>query len=162
MVNELAAFFRHSLGLPVDRKVTLAQELTLVRHFVAIEQVRFGPRLRFEAEVGEGAGECLLPPMLLQPLVENAVKHGIGQMVEPGTIRIQAARAGSLLRIQVENDVDPDCVPKTGMGIGLENVRQRLATSYGHEASARWAREETCFRVALTLPFDTIDETTEA
>jgi sensor histidine kinase YesM len=161
MINQLAEFFRHSLGLELERKVTLAQELKQVAHFVAIEQVRFGPRLRFEAEVGEGAGACLLPPMLLQPLVENAVKHGIGQMVEPGTIRIQAARAGSLLRIRVENDIDPDGTPKKGSGIGLENVRQRLAAGYGHEANAQWLKDETHFRVELTLPVETSIETTE-
>jgi hypothetical protein len=162
MVNQLADFFRHSLGLRAGRKVTLAQELEQVAHFIAIEQVRFGPRLRFEVEVGEGAADCLLPPMLLQPLVENAVKHGIGQMVEPGTIRIHAARAGSQLRIQIENDIDPDGAPKKGMGIGLENVRQRLAAGYGIEAGARWTREDARFRVELTLPAQSRTEMTEA
>ena len=159
MINQLADFFRHSLGLHADRKVTLAAELAQVAHFVAIEQVRFGPRLRFEAEVDEAAADCLLPPMLLQPLVENAVKHGIGQMVDPGTIRIRAARAGSLLRIRIENDIDPDGRPNRGAGIGLENVRQRLAAAYGHEAGAHWTREDARFRVELTLPAETATET---
>jgi LytS/YehU family sensor histidine kinase len=100
--------------------------------------------------------------MLLQPLVENAVKHGIGQMVEAGTIRVHAARAGSRLAIRVDNDIDPDGAAKRGTGIGLENVRQRLAAGYGHEAQAHWARDDTRFRVELTLPAETSNETTEA
>jgi hypothetical protein len=156
MTLELAAFFRHSLGLSAGRKVTLDTELALVRHFLAVEQVRFGERLRFEAEVGMDALPCLLPPMILQPLVENAVKHGIGQMLGPGLVRIEGVRVGSILRIVVENDVDPDAeVGKkavAGTGIGLENVRQRLAAGYGIEASAHWSMENGRFRVELALP----------
>jgi LytS/YehU family sensor histidine kinase len=100
--------------------------------------------------------------MLLQPLVENAVKHGIGQLIEPGTIRIRAVRAGSLLRIVVENDVDPEAVSKRGAGVGLENVRRRLAAAYGIDASAHWSREDHVFRVELALPAETIEANQEA
>jgi LytS/YehU family sensor histidine kinase len=155
MTLQLAAFFRHSLGLQAGRKVTLEAELDLVRHFLAIEQVRFGARLRFEARVEDAALPCLLPPMILQPLVENAVKHGIGQMVGPGRVCITAARAGSILRIVVENDVDPDARRGKGTGVGLENVRQRLAASHGHEASVHWAKDNGQFRVELALPAQT-------
>jgi LytS/YehU family sensor histidine kinase len=152
MTLRLADFFRHTLGLHADRRVALDKELALVRHFLAIEQVRFGERLRFEAEVTPEALACLVPPMLLQPLVENAVKHGIGQMIEPGLVRLCAARTGSLLRIGVENDVDPDGTCVKGTGVGLENVRKRLAAAYGHEASVHWGREANRFRVELSLP----------
>jgi len=158
MTLRLAGFFRQSLGLHADRKVPLSRELDLVREFLAIEQVRFGERLRFEAEVTPEAGACLVPPMLLQPLVENAVKHGIGQMIEPGRIAIRAARAGSLLRIGVENDVDPDTPCVKGTGVGLENVRRRLAAAYGIEASTHWARDGARFRVELSLPAATEQE----
>jgi LytS/YehU family sensor histidine kinase len=100
--------------------------------------------------------------MLLQPLVENAIKHGIGQMIEPGLVRIEATRAGSILRIRVENDVDPDSVDGAasarGTGLGLVNVRQRLAADHGHEASAHWMRRDGRFIVELTLPAATADE----
>jgi signal transduction histidine kinase len=162
MTLRLADFFRHSLGLHADRKVALERELALVRDFLAIEQVRFGERLRFDAEATPDACACLVPPMLLQPLVENAVKHGIGQLIEPGTIRIRAVRAGSLLRIVVENDVDPEGVSKRGAGVGLENVRRRLAAAYGIDASAHWSREDHVFRVELALPAETIEANQEA
>jgi hypothetical protein len=156
MVLELAAFFRLSLGLEAHRRVTLAQELQLVRHFVAIERVRFGPRLVYEQDVAADALPCLLPPMLLQPLVENAVKHGIAGMLEPGRIRLSAVRAGSFLRIEVENDVDGEFIQRpASSGIGLVNVRQRLAASYAHEAGVNWRRDGASFRVELVLPAET-------
>jgi hypothetical protein len=164
MTLELAAFFRHSLGLSAGRRVTLDTELALVRHFLAIEQVRFGERLRFECEVGMDALSCLLPPMILQPLVENAVKHGIGRMIGPGLVRIEGARVGAILRIVVENDVDPDSgtgkQAGAGTGTGLENVRRRLAAVYGIDAGVCWSNENGRFRVALALPAQ--DATEEA
>jgi two-component system sensor histidine kinase AlgZ len=159
MIVQLADFFRHSLGMQAGRKVRFDAELRLVRDFVAIEQVRFGERLVFEAEIDPGVHACLVPPMLLQPLVENAVKHGIARMLEPGRVLLAAKAEGSLLRVRIENDVDPDDVPDAvarGNGIGLENVRQRLRATYGHEASVHWGRADgmPLFRVELALPLD--------
>jgi LytS/YehU family sensor histidine kinase len=95
----------------------------------------------------------------LQPLVENAVKHGIGNLADGGSVRVTAQRAGSVLHICVANDVDPEQgAPRAlvgGLGIGLANVRQRLATAYGREASVHWTRESATFRVELTLPATT-------
>jgi signal transduction histidine kinase len=155
MTLQLADFFRHSLGLEAHRKVTLEAEVTLALHFLAIEQVRFGERLAVVRQLAPGAGECLLPPMILQPLVENAVKHGIGNLTEGGAVRILAARAGSLLRLAVENDIDPEQPARPGKGIGLANVRQRLAAAYGAEAAIHWSRRGNLFRVELTLPVET-------
>jgi len=157
MTLQLAEFFRHTLGLEAHRKVTLEAEARLVMHFLAIEKVRFGARLMVEQEIAEDAKECLLPPMILQPLVENAVKHGIGQLPGGGTVRIKAVRSGSLLQVEVENDVDEDLPAASGNGIGLANVRQRLAALYGHEASVSWTRAQQTFRVALTLPAETTE-----
>ncbi len=158
MTVRLAEFFRHTLGLEAHRKVTLDDELALAERFLEIEQVRFGNRLAFGRDVGEGAGRCLLPPMLLQPLVENAVKHGIGQLIEGGEVRVQARRAGSILRIRVENDAGDTGATRAPGGIGLANVRQRLVSAYGHEGSVRWTHEDGRFRVDIELPAQTIEE----
>ncbi|MES2757204.1 MAG: histidine kinase [Pseudomonadota bacterium] len=155
MTLKLADFFRHSLGLEAHRKVTLAAEVTMALDFLAIEQVRFGARLQVAQEVSAQALACLLPPMILQPLVENAVKHGIGNLTEGGVVRIIAARAGTLLRLAVENDIDADLPAATRHGIGLANVRQRLAAAYGEEAAVHWSRRGNLFRVELTLPVET-------
>lgn len=157
MTLQLAEFFRHTLGLEAHRKVTLNDELTLLRHFLAIEKVRFGSRLTVQQDIGEDAGTCLLPPMILQPLVENAVKHGIGNLPSGGTVRICAQRQGPQLQVRIENDVDQDLPAPGRHGIGLSNVRQRLTTIYGHLASVTWTREEQQFRVVLSLPFETTE-----
>lgn len=157
MTLRLAAFFRQSLGLEAQRKVPLAQELALVDHFIAIEQVRFGSRLRYTRHGIDAAASCLVPPMILQPLVENAVKHGIGGLPDGGAIRVTAASDGVVLRLVVENDVDDDVDRDAGrgQGVGLVNVRARLATGYGHLASVHWRRFGNTFRVELTLPAET-------
>jgi two-component system, LytTR family, sensor histidine kinase AlgZ len=160
MTLQLAGFFRQSLSMEAHKKVSLDQEMTLVRHFLAIEKVRFGERLALRAAIPQDAGACLVPPMIIQPLVENAIKHGIAQLPEGGWIEVSARRAGSLLHIRVDNAVDQDAHAgaaggSEGNGIGLANVRQRLACAYGHEASIRWAREENVFTVAVSMPAET-------
>ena len=155
MTLQLSGFFRQSLGMEAHTKVTLATESTLVAHFLAVEKVRFGARLGVEQLLDDDALPCLLPPMILQPLVENAVKHGIGNLMEGGTVRVTARRDGSILRLVVDNDIDQDMVAAPGTGIGLANVRQRLAAAYGHQASIHWTRAEHTFRVELALPAET-------
>ncbi len=157
MTVQLAEFFRHTLGLEAHRKVSLAEEAKLITHFLAIEKVRFGVRLTVQQDIAADAHACLLPPMILQPLVENAVKHGIGNLAQGGAIRIVAKRVGSQLMVQVDNDVDEDAPAARAGGIGLANVRQRLASLYGHEASVNWTLENHTFRVALTLPAETAE-----
>ena len=152
MTVELASFFRQSLSMEAHKKIRLQQELVLIRHFLAIEQVRFGERLQVQEAVDDAALECLLPPMLIQPLVENAVKHGIGGLMDGGVIEIVARRAGSLLQIAVRNRVDDEPAPTRGNGIGLDNVRQRLLGAYGHQASVHWARQDGSFEVNISMP----------
>ncbi|WP_296001120.1 sensor histidine kinase [Rugamonas sp.] len=153
MTLELASFFRQSLGMEAHKKVSLREEMALIRHFLAIEQVRFGARLIVEEEIEEGAAACMVPPMIIQPLVENAVKHGICNLPEGGAIRVSARRAGSVLHIAVVNAIDPGMTSAArGHGIGLNNVRQRLSGAYKHEASIHWSRQEASFSVAIAMP----------
>jgi len=161
MTLELASFFRQSLGMEALRKVTLGEEMVLIRHFLGIEQVRFGQRLLVEESLEDAALACLVPPMIIQPLVENAVKHGICNMPEGGTVRVGARRAGSVLYIRVDNPVDADTPPQAsgnGSGIGLTNVRQRLAGAYKHEASIHWGFNENGFGVEIAMPAQTTED----
>jgi hypothetical protein len=157
MTLQLAEFFRRTLGLEAHRRIPLEAELDLVRHYMAIEQVRFGDRLAYRHEADHEALACVLPPLLLQPLVENAIKHGIAQRLEGGELRLSAARAGSLMRIRLENDCGDERCTRPGSGRGLANVRERLAAAYGHEARVHVASANGVFWVELVLPAQTVE-----
>ena len=152
MCEGLGDFLRRTLALGARDVVTLGEELGLVERYLGIEQVRFGERLRIERAVDPDATVCRVPPLLLQPLVENAIKHGIQDCVAGGVIRIEARRTGSTLRVLVENPLDPDAPSRGGEGVGLENVRRRLEVFGAREARLSAQRLDDVFRVTLTLP----------
>ena len=104
---------------------TLREELSFIEDYLAIEVVRFGDKLRFEKDVAEDTLDMLVPSMLLQPLVENSIKHGIGGKVEGGTIRIRTSRGGSRLHLLVATVLDH--------GIGVSNVHERLKVLFGND-----------------------------
>jgi len=148
----LADFLRRSLTVGSRETIALAEELDLAEQLLAIERVRFGERLSHVVVADDAARACAVPPLLLQPLVENAVTHGIAQMLDGGEIRIEAERRGDVLRIAVLNPRDPDAPGRKGTGIGLANVRRRLATLHGDAAEVRVLPAGEAFRVELRLP----------
>src|SRR5713226_7299865 len=148
----LGDFLRLTLGLGEKALVPLREELELLQRFLAIEKVRFGERLHVDTRVAMQAQSCLLPPLLLQPLVENAIIHGIATQTAGGTVRLTAECSGGRLHLSVENSVDPDAAPSRKGGLGLANVRQRLETRYGKEAALRTTAEEEFFRVTISIP----------
>ncbi|HKC14213.1 MAG TPA: histidine kinase [Vicinamibacteria bacterium] len=148
----LAEFFRNTLALGERSTVTLEEELTVARTYLAIEGMRLGPRLSVDECVDEAARDCRLPPLLLQPLVENAIRHGIATCPEGGVLRIEARADGQRMRISVENPFDPDAPPRPGVGVGLANVRRRLLASYGDRALVEALRGDDDFRVAISMP----------
>lgn len=152
MTLQLADFLRQSLRLAGVERIPLAEECAFVRQFLAIEQIRFGDRLRVEELLEPEALACYVPPLILQPLVENAVKHGIAGLERGGVLHLSAIRAGSLLRLSVDNEIDPDLVDREGAGLGLENVSQRLVLAYGFEAGMRVRREGARFLVEIEMP----------
>lgn len=148
----LAAFLRRSLSLGARRQIHLEEEMSLVDDFLAIETVRFGPRLRVDRTVEPGAERFLLPPLVLQPLIENAVNHGIATRIEGGTVSIAARIDAGLLVVKVENPFDPDSRTTRGQGLGIANVRARLAAIHGSTARLAVASTGGTFRVDLSLP----------
>ena len=152
MCQLLADFLRKSIDLGVRDRITLQEECALAFNFLSIEQVRLGPRLRVRKEIDEASQRCLVPPLLLQPLMENALRHGIAQLVEGGEIMIAAAKPGERLRLTVENPCDPDRVRGNGSGIGLANVRSRLDHIYGKEAWLEVEPGVERFKVTICLP----------
>jgi sensor histidine kinase YesM len=150
MCEGLGDFLRRTLQLGAREAVSLDDELALVDRYLAIEQVRFGPRLSVERAVSEEARSCMLPPLLLQPLVENAIKHGVAERVEGGTVRLEALLANGSLRIALENPVDDDTRARGGEGLGLDIVRRRLEAL--GDARLDTLRIDGLYRVTLTLP----------
>jgi sensor histidine kinase YesM len=150
----LGEFLRRSLAFGARDLVPLADELALAEELLAIEKVRFGTRLRHESSVEEAVLSCPVPALLLQPLVENAVTHGIAQCLDGGTVRLRAERRGERLHVVIENPRDPDSPGRAGTGIGLDNVRRRLEAVYGSTAQLSARAEGTTFRVELSLPVE--------
>jgi two-component system sensor histidine kinase AlgZ len=148
----LADFLRMSLDFGSRDFISLEEEISLITQFLAVEQVRLGSRLTVERNFDPQVGSCAIPPLLLQPLVENAVRHGIAQLPEGGTIRIDIERRGERLRIVVENPFDPEAPPGRGKGIGLRNVRQRLQTMFGAEARMDMQKNANLYRVEISFP----------
>jgi len=150
----LAGFLRATLGLSGRTTIPLGEELSLVRNYLEIEKVRFGDRLRVEANVDADAARCGIPPLLLQPLVENAVKHGVGPRIEGGAVTLTARRADGTIRIELVNPFDAGAEAVPGAGVGLANVRKRLAARWGDRAALETVRTEGLFRIELTIPAD--------
>src|SRR5439155_830540 len=118
-----------------------------------VEQIRFGSRLKLEESTDSGSLDSLLPPLLLQPLVENAVRHGVAQLTEGGWIRIEIRQPEpENLAIAIENNFDPEAPRRKGSGIGLRNVRERLDASYGSRARFDVRTNHNRFLVSLNLP----------
>ncbi len=130
MQLDLIRYLRTSLGRSRNRETTLRQEIELIRAYLDIFKIRMGPRLAYDIEVPDSLLDLSLPPMLLQPLVENAVIHGLESKIEGGKIAIRAKVADHLLTIGIE-DTGKGLSSHHGSGVGLANVKKRLAQLYG-------------------------------
>jgi len=157
MTITLSDFLRGSLGVGDKWTIPFAEELDLSRHYLRIELIRFSDRMELREEIAEDTLDVQVPPLLLQPLVENAVKHGVAGLVTGGWVQLTARRDRDLLRVTVENNYDPDAPRRPGGGHGLNIVEQRLATYFGDAASLRTSLErpdqdDPVHRAELRLP----------
>jgi two-component system, LytTR family, sensor histidine kinase AlgZ len=148
----LGDFLRRTLGLGEKLAIPLDEEMQLIRAFLAVEKIRFGPRINMEESIAKEALQVQVPPLLLQPLVENAVAHGIANLVEGGRIRLEAECNDGSVAITIENTFDPEAPPRRKGGVGLANVRQRLEARYGNAATFQVTKNGDSFRVALKFP----------
>ena len=155
MLAQIGDLLRSSLDSEVTTEVALAQELVFTEGYLAIEQTRLGDRLKFEMVIPKETRDALVPSMLLQPLVENAVRHGVAPVVEGGWIAIKSALHANRLRIAIVNSGrrGEGEQRKNGNGIGLGNTAERLKSLYGAEFqfSLRWPETGGC-EVMLELP----------
>lgn len=154
MIARLGDFLRATLEERDRHECSLAEELALVEQYLDVERVRLGDRLRATTRAGRDTLDASVPVLLLQPLVENAIRHGIAKLPDGGQLTIVAAREGHHLRLTIENDVGDDAVPAQGhAAIGWRNTRERLEQLHGrdHGLSARVA--DGRYRVEIVLPY---------
>jgi two-component system sensor histidine kinase AlgZ len=154
-VTQLARTLRYTLGSGQGELVTLAQELATVEDYLALETLRLGERLRVDFSVDSQARELRIPVMLLQTLVENAIKHGIAELPAGGVLRICAWTAGGALLLEVENPRPEPRAQPTPQGIGIANAQKRLHLLFGPEAALHLDLSHPAralARVSLPLP----------
>lgn len=152
LLENLAELFRAGLGPEGDMSpATLQEELDLARRYVEIEQLRFGPRLRVTWDLDPRTARALVPRLMLQPLLENAVRHGVEPSRLGGDILVVTRLQHGVVRVLVSNSLS-ETASAPGQGMALNNVRDRLSLMHDLAADLRTVRTENAFRVEITLP----------
>ena len=157
-ILDLAELFRSTLAKTAH--ITLGEEMDIVNRYLHIEQLRLGKRLRVEQQFDDGVLDASLPALLLQPLVENAVYHGIEPLPEGGSIEISAKHETGKLVLRISNPVCADSSnPRvSGNRLALDNIRQRLELAYDNRATMQLEKNESSFCVTLSIPIQDTDD----
>ena len=150
LLEDLSDLFRHAL-MDQGEAVTLADEVALAQRYLAIEEVRFGDRLKIEWAIDPAASGARLPPLLLQPLVENAVRHGVEPSADGATVRVSTQMRGSTVVIKVTNTV-PDGQGERGHGVALNNVRDRLNLLHDVQSKFQCGLQDGIYQVRIEVP----------
>ena len=150
LLEDLSDLFRHAL-IDQGQSVSLGEEIALARRYLAIEEVRFGDRLQLEWSIDVHGNAALLPPLLLQPLVENAVRHGVEPSAVGARVRISTQRRGSRVVIKVTNTV-PEGSGEPGHGLALANVRDRLGLLHDVQGQFQSGLKDGIFQVRIEVP----------
>jgi LytS/YehU family sensor histidine kinase len=158
MIVNLSTFFRTSLTIDPTEDIPLAQEIEFQLLYLDIEKVRFPKRLQVRIDIPRDLHSAKVPPLILQPLVENAIKHSVARTAEPVTLTIRAREEDARLLLWVENDRGPAACPEHEdghKGVGLANVCDRLATRFGPEGEcAHEPLADGGYRVTLAMPLE--------
>jgi LytS/YehU family sensor histidine kinase len=155
MIAKLAGLLRNTLSFPEAHLVTFREELAVTEEYLSIEQVRFGSRLVVSLSVSSEAYEAQVPRFLLQPIVENSIRHGIARCPNGGEVAIRASVIEGQLRIEIENDRTEGSLQSgdEGHGLGLANTRTRLEKLYGERRSVTVSTaQNNRFLVSIQLP----------
>jgi two-component system sensor histidine kinase AlgZ len=169
MIARLADLLRRTLESPDVHQVSLKEEIAVTKEYLALEKIRFGPRLTVTFAIDPATQEALVPRFLLQPLVENAIRHGIAKRPDGGTLVLHSDMAGGRLRIRIENDGAEDDEPVLNRstttphrGVGLTNTRARLEQMYAYEATLEThATANGTYEVRISMPFSTVETISE-
>ncbi len=152
MIIRLSAFLRYAVSKREEQVVKFAEELENIDNYLDIEKTRFGDLLVIEKQIDNKCLNALLPILILQPLVENAIKHGVYEATNPILIAVKAHIEGNTLHISIFNSIDADVQPKEGAGMGLGSVQDRLFLLYGKNDLVTIVRDTKSFQVNLKVP----------
>lgn len=154
VLEDLSDLFRHALRDGGRSQSTLGEEVQIARQYLGIEQIRFGERLRVAWSLDEDALTASVPPLLLQPLVENAIRHGIEPSPDGGTVHVLVRRKGTRVHVRISNSLPatPAAARSGGHGMALHNVRTRLRLLHDLETELQTRRRNGLFEVAFSLP----------
>jgi two-component system, LytTR family, sensor kinase len=152
MIHRLSDFIRYSLKHRESEYVTLKEEIGRMQDYLSIEKVRFGDKLIYSLETDKDCSEVEVPTMILQPLIENAIKHGVYESLDPVMIDFSCSVKNGYLELQIINDFDPDQPSRKGTGVGLQNVSERIRLVYDSEGSINWRIDKNKFIVTMRIP----------
>lgn len=156
MIIKLSDFLRYSISNPENNISTLKSEIDNIKRYLDIEEVRFGNKLIQEYDVDEKCMNKKIPAMILQPLYENAVKHGVYESTEPIKIFTECRMNNNFLNLKISNNFDPEARSRKGSGIGLKNIKERLKLIYGSYDLLKTKIEDKLFTAEISIPQEEI------
>jgi len=152
MIIKLSDFLRYVISQNENKPASLNKELDNIQRYLEIEKVRFGNKLNFTFNVSSESQDMLVPVLILQPLYENAIKHGVYESTEPITITTLINAENDFLKIAISNNYEPYTASYKGAGIGLKNIKERLKLIYQNPEFIKITKTDTYFEVQLTIP----------
>jgi two-component system LytT family sensor kinase len=152
MIIQLSDFLRYALKYGQRDETTFADELKNIELYLNIEKTRFEDKLVFEKKIEDICLNAKVPNMILQPLVENAIKHGVYESTEPVVITMSCKGTGEYIEIRLKNNYDPSGKSRTGAGLGLKNVENRLQLIYGRKDLLKINKQDNLFEVIIIVP----------
>ena len=152
MIVKLSELMRYSLKSNPDNKTSIEEELQNIDRYLAIEKIRFGNKLDYLPEINEACKAKLLPAMILQPLIENVIKHGVYESMNTIELKLNCSFQDNFLIVEILNNFDDNAVKSSNSGIGLENIRQRLSLIYKRNDLLQITNKNNLFKVKLLVP----------
>jgi two-component system, LytTR family, sensor kinase len=152
MIIKLSDFLRHSIGHKEQQLTSIIDEIEHIKVYLEIEKIRFGERLQFQFNVNPECSQFQIPVMLLQPLFENAIKHGVYESIDPTMIILSCSPLSKGIIVKISNNFDPESPPRKGNKMGIKNVENRLKLIYQTDNLIKINRYENTFEVELFIP----------
>lgn len=154
MTINLSSFLRKTLSSNEIQTSSMIDELNNAKLYLDIEKIRFGDKFSYTEELGEGCSDLIVPSMILQPVFENAVKHGVYESIEPVNIHLKCEEQDEYMKITVANNFDEESVPHKGEGIGITNIQSRLRMIYNQDNLLKFSKKGGIFTVTIFIPLE--------